>query len=53
MEFGLSKRVDGIIAELKAVGFMSPKLSYFAETVRFRAPVYELNPSVFKMEARA
>ena len=43
---GLSKRVDGLIAELKAAGIISPKLRSFPEVFKAGSPIYELNPSV-------
>jgi hypothetical protein len=46
-ELGLGNRVDTLIAELKASGVMSPKLSSLAEVARERSPLYELNPSLF------
>jgi len=45
-ELGLGDRVDALIAELKASGVMSPKLSSIAETARAGSPLYELNPSL-------
>jgi hypothetical protein len=44
----LGDKVDVLIAELKAVGVMSPKLSSLAEVTRVRSPLYDLNPSLFK-----
>jgi len=46
-ELGMGDRVDMLIAELKAGGVMSPKLSSLAEVARARSPIYELNPSLF------
>ena len=46
LQFGLSTRVDGLIAELKGVGFMSPRLGRLVEVMSVRSPIYELNPSV-------
>jgi len=46
LQFGLNNRVDGLIAELKAAGIISPKLSSFPEVIREGSPIYELNPSV-------
>ena len=43
---GLSKRVDGLIAALKAAGIISPKLRSFPEVFKAGSPIYELNPSV-------
>jgi len=47
-ELGLGDRVDTLIAELKAGGVMSPKMASLAEVAREGAPIYELNPSLFK-----
>jgi len=46
LQFGLSNRVDSLIAELKAAGIISPRLSSAPEVNRHGAPLYELNPSV-------
>jgi hypothetical protein len=46
LQLGLSNRVDGLIAELKAAGIISPKLSSMPEVTRAGSPIYELNPSV-------
>ncbi len=46
MEFGISNRVDGLIAELKSAGFMSPRLRPLSEVVSAGSPLYELNPAV-------
>jgi len=46
MEFFLINRVDGLIAELKAAGFMSPKLGSLIEASIIGTPIYELNPSL-------
>ena len=43
----LRKKVDVLIAELKAAGVMSPKLGSLAEVSRAGSPLYELNPSLF------
>ena len=43
----LGKKVDVLIAELKAAGVMSPKLGSLAEVARAGSPLYELNPSLF------
>ncbi|MBW2096348.1 MAG: hypothetical protein JRI80_15845 [Deltaproteobacteria bacterium] len=43
----LDDRVDSLIADLKACGILSPSLGYLPEAARKRAPVYELNPSLF------
>jgi hypothetical protein len=45
-ELGLGNKVDVLIAELKASGVMSPRLSLLAEILKVGAPIYELNPSV-------
>jgi hypothetical protein len=42
----LGKKVDVLIAELKAAGVMSPKLGSLAEVSRAGSPLYELNPSL-------
>jgi hypothetical protein len=47
MEFSLINRVDGLIAELKMAGFMSPKLGALVEASMLGTPIYELNPSLF------
>jgi hypothetical protein len=46
LQRGLGNRVDGLIAELKAAGIISPKLSSVPEVIREGSPIYELNPSV-------
>jgi hypothetical protein len=46
VQLGLGDRVDGIIAELKAAGIISPRLSSVPEVNRKGSPIYELNPSV-------
>lgn len=46
LELGLGNRVDALIAELKAAGIISPKLSSIPEVIREGSPIYELNPSV-------
>ncbi len=46
LQFGLNNRVDGLIAELKGAGFMSPKLGLLVEVFSVGSPIYELNPSV-------
>jgi len=46
-KLGLEERVGSLIAELKGGGIMSPKLSSFAEVFKAKAPIYELNPSLF------
>jgi len=46
-ELDMGDRVDMLIAELKASGVMSPKLSSIAEVSREGTPIYELNPSLF------
>ena len=48
----LGKKVDVLIAELKAAGVMSPKLGSLAEVSRAGSPLYELNPSLFTKRAR-
>jgi hypothetical protein len=45
-ELGLGDRLDLIIAELKGVGVISPKLGFMAETLVLKSPLYELNPSI-------
>jgi hypothetical protein len=44
---GLGSKIDLFIAELKAAGIMSPRLSSLAEVSRAVSPLYELNPSLF------
>lgn len=46
-ELGLEEKVDPLIAELKASGIMSPKISYF-EVIRIGLPIYKINPVLFK-----
>jgi len=46
LQLGLSNRVDGLIAGLKAAGIISPKLSSIPAVIRAGSPIYELNPSV-------
>lgn len=46
LQFGLKNRVDGLIAELKAAGIISPKLGSIPDLFRARSPIYELNPSI-------
>jgi hypothetical protein len=46
LQLGLGNRVDGLIAELKAAGIISPRLSSITEVIREGSPIYELNPSV-------
>jgi len=46
LQFGLNNRVDGLIAELKAAGIISPKLGSIPDVVEARSPIYELNPSI-------
>ena len=46
LQFGLKNRVDGLIAELKAAGIISPKLGFIPDLLRARSPIYELNPSI-------
>ena len=45
IQSGLNNRVDGLIAELKAAGIISPKLG-IPDVVGAQSPIYELNPSV-------
>jgi len=46
IQSGLNNRVDGLIAELKAAGIISPKLASIPDVVGAQSPIYELNPSV-------
>jgi hypothetical protein len=46
IQSGLSNRVDGLIAELKAAGIISPKLGSIPGVLGAQSPIYELNPSV-------
>jgi hypothetical protein len=46
LQLGLDDRADGLIAELKAAGIISPKLSSLTDVVGAQSPIYELNPSV-------
>ncbi len=43
-QVGLRERVDPLIAQLKASGVMSPKLSCLSEARALGCPIYELNP---------
>ena len=45
LQLGVGNRVDSLIAELKAAGIISPKLSSIPEVIREGSPIYELNPS--------
>lgn len=47
LELSLINRVDSLIAELKAAGFMSPRLGPIIEASMRGVPLYELNPSLF------
>jgi len=49
-KLGLKEKTGPLIAELKGSGIMSPKLSSFAEVFKAKAPIYELNPSLFAGE---
>jgi hypothetical protein len=51
-ELALGDRVDTLIAELKASGVMSPKLSSIAEVSMEGTPIYELNPSLCTRKIR-
>ena len=46
LQFGLNNKADGLIAELKAAGIISPKLGSIPDVVNARSPIYELNPSI-------
>jgi len=46
LKSGLNDRTDGLIAELKAAGIISPKLGSIPEVLGAQSPIYELNPSV-------
>jgi hypothetical protein len=46
LQFGLNDRVDGLIAELKAAGIISPKLGSIPDVFGAQSPIYELNPSI-------
>jgi hypothetical protein len=46
LQFGLNNKADGLIAELKAAGIISPKLGSIPDVVGARSPIYELNPSI-------
>ena len=46
LQFGLNDRTDGLIAELKAAGIISPKLASIPDILGAKSPIYELNPSV-------
>jgi len=45
LKSGLNDRTDGLIAELKAAGIISPKLGSIPEVLGAQSPIYELNPS--------
>lgn len=46
IQLGLNNKADGLIAELKAAGIISPKLGSIADVVGARSPIYELNPVI-------
>ena len=46
-EMGLPERTDPLITEFKGAGIMHPKPSLVTEMIRVKAPIYELNPSIF------
>jgi len=46
LRFGLTNRVDLLIAELKAAGIISPRLRSVPEVNKEGSPIYEINPSV-------
>jgi len=46
LQFGLKDRTDGLIAELKSAGIISPKLGSIPDVLGAQSPIYELNPSV-------
>jgi len=46
-KLSMKEKTGPLIAELKGSGIMSPKLSSFAEVFKAKAPIYELNPSLF------
>ena len=46
IQSGINNRVDGLIAELKAAGIISPKLGSIPDVIGAQSPIYELNPSV-------
>lgn len=46
LQFGLNDRTDGLIAELKSAGIISPKLGSIPDVLGAKSPIYELNPSV-------
>ena len=46
LQVGLGNRVDGLIAELKAAGILSPRLRSVPEVIREGSPIYEFNPSM-------
>ena len=51
-EWGLSDKLDRLIAGLKGSGPMSPKLRSLAEATRPKAPFYELRLSLFRKKER-
>jgi hypothetical protein len=46
LQFGLNNKADGLIAQLKAAGIISPKLASIPDVAGARSPIYELNPSI-------
>jgi hypothetical protein len=51
-EWGLGDKLDRLIAEPKGSGFMSSKLHSLTEATRAKAPLYELNLSLFRNKER-
>lgn len=46
LDFGFSNKTDWLIAEMKGVGIISPRLSSPADVMRAGSPLYEMNPSI-------
>ncbi len=49
LDFGFSNKADWLIAELKGIGAISPKLSSPADVMKAASPLYELNPSLIAL----
>jgi len=46
LQFGLSNKVDWLIAELKAAGIISPRLGSIPDVIGAQSPIYEINPAI-------
>ncbi len=49
---GLLDRADSLITEFKGAGIMHPRPNLVTEMMRVKAPIYELNPSLFAEKHR-